>query len=83
MESFGVFLSSDASLGRPVPQVAQLVKPHKSENSSGLNLVLELRIKNLIFILHSGAENIKKTREIAFLAVLKFFPVQKLIFGHF
>ena len=35
--------------------------------------------KNLIFM-----ENIQKIfREISFLAVLNFFPVQKLYFGHF
>ena len=37
--------------------------------------------------LHSGPENLKKsrqkTRESEFLAVLNFFPDQKLIFGHF
>ena len=42
--------------------------------------------------IHSGPENLKKLvksnksnffREIAFLTVLNFFPVQKLIFGHF
>ena len=47
--------------------------------------------------LHSGPENFKKSsqknswnqinpiffREIAFLPVLNFFPIQKLIFGHF
>ena len=50
------------------------------------------------FTLHTGPENLKRSiqklvksnksfffllREIAFLAALNFFPVQKLIFGHF
>ena len=56
------------------------------------NLVLRLTL------LHIGPENLKKSMqkklvksnkskfspyEIAFLAVLNYFPVQKLIFGHF
>ena len=54
--------------------------------------------KCICFQIHGGPENLKKSRpkklvksnksnlffrKIAFLAVLNFFPVQKLIFGHF
>ena len=59
----------------------------------GGNGTPEKKFKNLklaINITHKsqrGPENLKKskkkTREIAFLAVLIFFPVQKIIFGHF
>ena len=47
---------------------------------------------NRLIAIHSGSENLKKSlgkkklmksNKSKFLAVLNFFPVQKLIFGHF
>ena len=55
--------------------------------------LLRLLLQGMRYLIwHSGPENLKKSRqinqnfffrEIAFLAVLNFFPVQNLIFGHF
>ena len=42
-----------------------------------------LAVLVVLLTLLPGKAKKKKTREIAFLPVLNFFPVQKLIFGHF